>query len=241
MRTHLLALTGVLSLLAAAPAHAQLAVYDATSYAKILQQAQTAMQQLQRLETQVQQGRQLLDSLNVNSNVNAIASQLSTPQLRQFLPDISKYEAAIRGDFSGLGDLGARAGQIRAANRIYTPAAGAGQSEADKYYTDGLEQSGDRIARDMALGESVGNVSAQRLQGLEQLRQSLDTAPNARAVLDIQARIAAENALIQNDQMRLQGMAMVQQAQDRMQIQRDREEAMRASQARLSLYQEGFQ
>lgn len=228
MRTHILALTGALSLLAAVPARAQLAVYDATSYAKILQQAQTAMQQLQRLETQVQQGRQLLDSLNVNSNVNAIASQLGTPQLRQFLPDISKYEAAIRGDFSGLGDLGARAGQIRAANRIYTPAPAAGQSEADKYYTDGLEQSGDRIARDMALGESVGNVSAQRLQGLEQLRQSLDTAPNARAVLDIQARIASENALIQNDQTRLQGMAMVQQAQDRMQTQRDREAALKS-------------
>jgi type IV secretion system protein VirB5 len=228
MKTRLLVLAGALTVLAP-PARAQLAVYDATSYAKILQQAQTAMQQLQRLETQVQQGRQLLDSLNVNSNVNAIASQLSTPQLRQFLPDISRYEAAIRGDFGGLGDLGIRAGQIRTANRIYTPAAAAAQVGADKYSTDALEQSGNRIARDMALGESIGDASAQRLQGLEQLRQALDTAPNARAVLDIQARIAAENALIQNDQMRLQGLAMVQQAQDRMQTQRDREQARQST------------
>jgi type IV secretion system protein VirB5 len=241
MKTRLPVLAGAIVVLAAAPAHAQLAVYDATSYAKLLQQAQTALQQLHQLQSQVQQGQQLLNSLNVNSNVNAIASQLSTPQLRQFLPDISRYEAAIRGDFSGLGNLGARASQIRAANRIYAPDAGVAQSATDKFYTDGLEQSGDRIARDMALGESVGDVSAQRLQGLEQLRQSLDTAPNARAVLDIQARIAAENALIQNDQVRLQGLGMVQQAQERMQVQRDREEAMRASQARLELYQQGFQ
>jgi type IV secretion system protein VirB5 len=241
MRTRLPVLAGALAVLAAAPAHAQLAVYDATSYAKLLQQAQTALQQLHQLESQVQQGQQLLNSLNVNSNVNAIASQLSTPQLRQFLPDISRYEAAVRGDFSGLGNLGARASQIRAANRIYVPDAGVAQSATDKFYTDGLEQSGDRIARDMALGESVGDVSAQRLQGLEQLRKSLDTAPNARAVLDIQARIAAENALIQNDQVRLQGLGMVQQAQDRMQAQRNRETALKSHDDAEAYFRSGIQ
>jgi len=229
MKARILALAASTALLAAAPAHAQLAVYDATSYAKILQQARTALQQLQQLKTQVQQGQQLLNSFNVNSNVNAIAAQLGTPQLRQFLPDIGKYEAAIKGDFSALGDIGARASQIRAANRIYTPSADGSQGQADKYFTDSLEQSGDRAARDMALGESVNTVGAQRLQGLEQLRQSLSTAGDARAVLDIQARIAAESAMIQNDQMRLQGMAMVQQAQDRLQAQRDREAARKST------------
>jgi type IV secretion system protein VirB5 len=240
MKARLLAIAASAALVGAPPAHAQLAVYDATSYAKILQQARTALQQLQQLKTQVQQGQQLLNSFNVNSNVNAIAAQLGTPQLRQFLPDIGKYEAAIRGDFSALGDIGARASQIRAANRIYTPSTDGSPGQADKYFTDSLEQSGDRAARDMALGESVNTVGAQRLEGLEQLRQSLSTAGDARAVLDIQARIAAESAMIQNDQMRLQGMAMVQQAQDRLQAQRDREEAMRASDARMALYEGGF-
>lgn len=230
MKARPIALAAAATVLATTPADAQLGsiVSDPGAYSRMLLQLNQAKAQLQQLETQVQQGRQLLDSLNVNSQVNRIASQLSTSQLRQFLPDISSFEAAVSGDFSALGSLGARASQIRAANRIYTPPAAA-QSDADKLYTDGLEQSGDRVARDMALGESVGNVSAQRLQGLEQLRQALDSAPDARAVLDLQARIAAEAALIQNDQVRLQGLAMVQQAQDRLQAQRDREAARKST------------
>jgi type IV secretion system protein VirB5 len=232
MNTRLLALAGALGVLAAAPAHAQFGgsiVSDPGAYSRMVLQLNQAKAQLQQLQAQVQQGRQLLDSLNVNSQVNRIASQLSTPELRQFLPDMSSFEAPISGNFSGLGNLGARASQIRAANRIYAPAAGASPSDADKFFTDSLEQSGDRAARDMALGESVGNVGAQRLQGLQQLQQSLDGATDARAVLDIQARIGAESAMIQNDQMRLQGMAMVQQAQDRLQAQRDREAARKST------------
>lgn len=228
MKARLLALAAGAALLATTPARAQLGgsiVSDPGAYSRMLLQLNQAKAQLQQLQAQVQQGKQLLDSLNVNSQVNNIASQLSTPALRQFLPDVSAFETAISGNFSGLGSLGARASEIRSANRIYTPPAGSSQSDADKLYTDGLEQSGDRIARDMALGESVGNVSAQRLQGLQQLQQSLSTATDARAALDIQARIAAENAMIQNDQVRLQGLAMVQQAQDRLQAQRDREAA----------------
>jgi type IV secretion system protein VirB5 len=223
MKPHSTALLGAAALFAAVPAHAQMAVYDATSYAKILEQARTATRQLDELRSQVQQGQQLLSSLNTNSNVNAIASQLASPALRQFLPDISQYVAMAKGDFSTLGPLGGRAAQIRAAARLYTPQTGASQSEADKFYTDALEQSGDRVARDLALGESVGDASAQRLHGLEQLRTSLGSAGDARAVLDIQARIAAETALIQNDQMRLQGIEMVQQAQERMKVQRSEE------------------
>jgi len=241
MKARLLALAASATLLVAVPAHAQLAVYDATSYAKILQQARTALQQLQQLKTQVEQGQQLLNSFNVNSNVNAIAAQLGTPQLRQFLPDIGKYEAAIKGDFSALGDIGARASQIRAANRIYSPAGSGSQTDADKYFTDSLEQSGDRAARDMALGESVSNVGAQRLQGLEQLRQSLSTAGDARAVLDIQARIAAESAMIQNDQMRLQGMAMVQQAQDRLAAQQKAEMARKSDEEAEAFFRKSMQ
>lgn len=215
-----------LSLTIAAPAHAQLAVYDASAYAKLLQQAHTAVEQLKQLQRQVQQGERLADSLNVNSNVNALASRLSTPELRQFLPDITRFMAASEnGDFSGLGAIGSRATQIRAAYRIYTPTTSSDPSPADRYSAEALERSGDRIARDQALGESVSAAGAQRLQGLEDLRRSLDTATDARAVFDIQARISAEAALIQNDQMRLQGIAMVQQAQERAQVQRDRERA----------------
>jgi type IV secretion system protein VirB5 len=100
---------------------------------------------------------------------------------------------------------------------------------------------GDRAALNLATAEAVGQAAATRLTGLQQLQTELNTAPNARAVMDLQARIEAEQAMIANDQMRLSGLAMTQSAQAQVQTQRDQERAAAASQARLSLYQSAFQ
>jgi type IV secretion system protein VirB5 len=100
---------------------------------------------------------------------------------------------------------------------------------------------GNRAAINLATGQATVQAGAMRLAGLQQLQSGLDTATNARAVLDLQARIQAEQAMIANDQMRLQGLAMTQTAQAQLQTQRDQERAAAASQARLSLYQAAFQ
>ncbi|WP_372785990.1 type IV secretion system protein [Phenylobacterium sp.] len=230
-----LLLAGIAALtLTASAAHAQMAVYDATSYAKLIQQAQTALDQLHRAETQVQQGEQLLQSLNQGSNVGAIAQVLEAPALRQLLPGVPALMSAAQGDVAGLGAIGTQAAAIRSANRLYTPPAG------DALAAD-LEAAGMRAARDMALGQAVATGGQQRLTGLQALQQSIDAAPNARAVLDLQARASAEQAMIANDQMRLQGLAMTQAAEDRLQAQRDKERVAAGNAARLALYKSGFQ
>jgi type IV secretion system protein VirB5 len=214
-------------------ADAQIIVHDPTSYAKILQEAQTALNQLKQLEQQVAQGRQLLTSLNQISNVNALATSLSQPALRAFLPDANAFVTAAttaQGDLAALGAIGAKAQQIRQANILFTARSG------DAAGAD-LMAAGNRAALNLATAESVGEAGASRLTGLQQLQSALDTAPNARAVLDLQARLLAEQAMIANDQMRLQGLAMTQAAQDQLQTQRERERAAAASQARLQLYQ----
>ncbi len=203
------------------PTFAQTIVYDPTAAARLAAQAQTALQQLEQLKAQVAQGQKLYAGFSTPSNVNAIASALASPALRSFLPDAQRFTAAGQGDFSGLGALGAAAAALRAQTRIYTPSASdpAGAQ---------LEASGARGARDLALGQQVATVSASRLQGLQQLQGAIGTAADARAVLDLQARLQAEQAMISNDQVRLQGLAMAQAAEDRMQVQRDRETAAKA-------------
>ena len=235
MNSRLLAAAAAAALVSlSGAARAQVIVYDPTSYAKILQQAQTALNQLQQLKQQVAQGQQVLTSLNQISHVNNLAPSLSLPSLRSFLPDANTFVSASSGNLASLGPLGSAAAVIRKANQLFTPPAG------DPAGAD-LAASGNRAALDLATGESVGEAGAARLTGLQQLQAALDTAPNARAVLDLQARLAAEQAMIANDQMRLQGLAMTQQAQDQLQTQRDRERAAAASAARLAAYQAAFQ
>jgi type IV secretion system protein VirB5 len=234
MNRRLLAgLAGAL-LLAAAPAHAQMAVFDASTYAKVLQETQTALNQLKQLQQQVQQGQQLLTSLNQSSNVNSLATVLEQPALRSFLPDANAYVAASQGNLSSLGAVGANAQSIRASSQLYTAPAG------DAVGAE-LMAAGNRAALGLATGQAVAEAGATRLTGLQQLQSALDTAPNARAVLDLQARAALEQAMIANDQMRIQGLAMAQAAQGQLKTQQDQERAASASQARLALYQAGFQ
>jgi type IV secretion system protein VirB5 len=229
-----LAASAAVLALAVGPARAQMAVYDGASYAKLIEQATTALNQLHQVETQVQQGEHLFQSLNQGSNVGGIASALGTPALRQLLPGVGALATAARGDVSALGDIGARAQAIRSASRLYTAPSG------DTLGAD-LEAAGMRAARDQALGEAVATGGAQRLAGLQTLQQAIDAAPNARAVLDLQARATTEQAMTANDQMRLQGLSMAQAAEDRMQTQRERERAAAARDARMALFQQAFQ
>jgi type IV secretion system protein VirB5 len=235
MKTRLVAAAAALALgLGATTVQAAVIVYDPTSYAKLIEQAKTALDQLKELKSQVQQGKQLFDSLNTASGVGLIASRLGVPQVREVLPDIQALTAAAKGDLASLGAIGQRAGQIRSANRLYTA------PDGDLLGAD-LEAGGMRVARDLALGEAVTTAGAERLKGLKELQQAIDTAPNARAVLDLQARAATEQAMIANDQMRLQGLAMAQAAEDRLESQRQRERMAAARDARLALYRQGFQ
>jgi type IV secretion system protein VirB5 len=230
-----ISIAGVL-LLASAPAHAQMAVFDSANYAKLLQETQTALTQLQQLEKQVAQGEQLLTSLNQISNVNSLATVLEQPALRSFLPDANLYASAGTGQSSltTLGVIGQAAQTIRTANQLFTAPAGSTVGAS-------LTITGNQAALNLATGQAIVQAGATRLTGLQQLESGLNTAANARAVLDLQARAQMEQAMIANDQMRIQGLAMTQAAQAQVQTQRNQEQAAAASQARLSLYQAGFQ
>ncbi|WP_312162708.1 type IV secretion system protein [Phenylobacterium sp.] len=214
-------------------AQAQMIVHDPTSYAKLIAQAQTALDQLNELKTRVQQGQELFTSLNEASIVSSIAGQLGVPSLREFLPEIDALTAAAKGDLASLGKIGERADEIRSAARLYTPADG------DEVGAD-IEAAGDRTARDLALGEAVATAGKERLEGLKELQAAIDSAPNARAVMDLQARATTEQAMIANDQMRLQGLAMAQAAEDRLQAQRERERMMADRAARMAAFKRGF-
>ncbi|MBI1198936.1 MAG: type IV secretion system protein [Phenylobacterium sp.] len=234
MKKMLVAASAALVLsLGTSSAQAQMIVHDPTSYAKLIAQAQTALDQLNELKARVQQGRELFTSLNEASIVSTIAGQLGVPELREFLPQIDALAAAAKGDLASLGKIGQRADEIRAGLRLYTPADG------DQIGAE-IEAAGDRAARDLALGEAVATAGAERLEGLKALQAAIDSAPSARAVLDLQARAATEQAMVANDQMRLQGLAMAQAAEDRLQAQRERERMMAEREARMAAYKRGF-
>ncbi len=227
-----------LLLLSAPAARAQQIVHDPRALVQMIEDARTSLDQLRQLQAQVEQGRALLTSLNDPSDVNRLARELGLPEVRTPLPDLSRLRAAAQGDLAALGDLAERAEEIRRETRLLAPAAGG--AGAEDYYRDALERSGARAARDLAVSEAIGHSADRRRDGLEALRGALDTAPDARAVLDLDARLAAEQALIANEQIRLQGLALAREAEASLEDQRRRERAEADRAARLAAYERAF-
>ncbi|WP_269714869.1 type IV secretion system protein [Caulobacter sp. NIBR2454] len=220
--------------LTVAPAHGAMIVHDPTAYAKLVEELRTALDQLDTLKSQLAEGRKLHDSLNIGSAIDQIAPQLAGADLRKALPDLAALQAAARGDLSALGAIGEEARQIREARRKYRPEQGDAAGAI-------LERGGDLAARDLAVGEAATKAAGERLEGLRELQVAVGRAESARAVADLQARISAEQALIANDQMRLQALALTQAAEERMQRQEAMERAAAERKARMEFYRRGFQ
>ncbi|MDQ8727534.1 type IV secretion system protein [Bradyrhizobium sp. LHD-71] len=183
---------------------------------ELKKQVDTMTSQLKVAQDQLNQAKQLHDSFNKLTNANDIGTLLNTPEFRKALPQqFSDIERLISGQ--GTGNFAGGIDQYLSQNRAYTG------NNANSYYQNEL----DRIARQTgakhSLGQVVYDTASQRIDALEELRRRISSATNVKEVLDLSARLQAEQALLQNDLLRMQGLAMIQQARSDMDGQRERE------------------
>ena len=212
----------IVALLTAFPAAAEI-VFDPSVYARqfeqlteLKKQVDTLTSQLKVAQDQLNQAKQLYDSFNRRTNANDIGALLNTPQFRKILPQqFSDIERLVAGQ--GGGNFADAMNQYLAQNRRY-----AGNS-GNSYYQSEL----DRIARQTgakhSMGQAVYDTASQRIDALEELRTRISSATDVKETLDLSARLQAEQALLQNDVLRMQGLAMIQQARTDMDGQRERE------------------
>lgn len=201
----------------ASPAAAQgagIPVFDTTTYVQTLKTAEQTLTMVDQGRQQIQQAQQTFQSLSKLTNINDIAPQLASPQVRNILPN-STIDAAtlMKGDFTQLGALGALASNIQSR---YAPSSNG--SDADAAYDQAFRDATASSATTAALGENTLSITQTRMQGLDQLRQQLSSAKDPKDVMDLQARIAVEQAQLQNDMLKMQAIQMAQAGHANMQI-----------------------
>ncbi len=191
----------------ASPAAAQgIPVFDTTTYLQALQTAKQTLTMVDQGRQQIQQAADTFNSLSKLTNVNAIATQLLNSQVRNILPNTTIDAATLlKGDFSQLGALGGLASNIQSRYKLSSSG-----SDADAAYSAALRNATGSAATMAALGENTLAVSQTRMQGLDQLREQLSSAKDPKDVMDLQARIAVEQAQLQNDMLKMQAIQMAQ-------------------------------
>ena len=200
----------------ALPAAAQIPVIDPAAIAKQIEQITELRTQLETAKDQLTQLQSLHGSLNKLTNMGDIAALLSNPAVRQALPkDFGQLEAALKGQ--GAGALGSRAETYARENEVYARA-------GDDFYASESRRAQLANAGQTSVAQQVYEAATKRMDGLDELRRQIGQSEDPKTTLDLQARIGSESAQLQNELLKMQALAMLQQAEVQTREQRSRED-----------------
>jgi type IV secretion system protein VirB5 len=211
----------VMLVMSAAPsAHAQWAVVDVGAIAQLRQQITTMTQQLSTARNQLTQAQQTFQSLNGSRGME----QLLAGTVRNYLPaDWAQLDSAIR---QGVGAYQGLAADVQAAingNAILTAQQLALLSPAELDHLDAARRSAAML---QVTARQALSATSDRFEAIQQLIDAIPGAQDPKAILDLQARIGAEQGMLANEQTKLQVLYQVAQAEEWARLQRVREQGI---------------
>lgn len=168
--------------------HAQFAVIDVGAIAQLITQVRT-------LQDQLTQARAEFESMTGGRGMERLLEGI----LRNYLPpDWLALEAALRG--AGDPALARKLAAAMEAIAVLTPEQIALLSDQER---EQLEAGRKSAALLQVTSREALEASSARFEVLQQLIDAIPEAADQKAVLDLQARIAAEQAMLQNENTKL--------------------------------------
>ncbi len=189
-------------------AEAQWAVIDVGAIAQLIQQYETLQQQLSTAENALSQAQAQYQAITGARGMQNLLGGTN----RNYLPsNWSQVVAAINQTSSGFGTL---AGSIQAsvnANAVLTPQQMAALSPTQR---NQVQAARNVAATLQAISQQALSVTSTRFASLQLLINTIGSASDEKAILDLQARIQAEQVMLQNDSTKLTVLFQAAQAQD---------------------------
>ncbi len=192
---------------------AQEAVIDVAAIGQLASQAATLGQQLSEMKNQVTQLKNTYDSLNGSRGLGTI---MNNPALRNYLPQDwqNVYDSVKQGGYAGLSGT---------AKTLYTQIYDSCKHITVDDQRLACESSAVKGAQDKGFALDAYSKAQDRMTQIDQLMAKVNDTQDPKAIAELQARIATEQANIQNEQTKLQMYAMVAAAEDKVQQQQHRE------------------
>jgi len=211
---------GFLTFGAIRPAHAQFAVIDIASIVQLVQEVQQLEQQVATARSQLSQAQAEYAAITGNRGMQNLLSGTN----RNYLPtDWSQLQQVMSGSS---GSYPALAGQVTTlvnSNAVLSPAQVATLSPTEQAQLVAARQNPALL---QATARTALSNSSDRFAALQQLISAIGSAADEKASLDLNARIAAEHAMLENEQTKLQALYQAAQSQEWSRAQRAREQAI---------------
>lgn len=171
--------------------------------------------QYQQMVSQIDQAKQQYQSLTGSRGLGNI---MNNPALRDYLPADWQgvYDSVRSGGYSGLSGRGQ---SVYNANKVFDSCAYI--TVADQ--RTACEAHAVKASQDKGFALDAYDAAKSRINQIDQLMSQINATQDPKAIAELQGRIAAEQANIQNEQTKLQLYAMVAAAEDKVQAQRQHE------------------
>lgn len=202
------------------PARAQFAVIDVASIAQLVHEVQELEQQVATAKSQLAQAQSEYAAITGNRGMQLLLSGIN----RNYLPtNWTQLSQVLTGSPGSYPALASEVSALMAANAVLTPAQ---VSQLTPTQQAALTTARQSPAMLQALARSALANSSDRFASLQQLITALGAAADEKASLDLTARVTAEQAMLQNEATKLQGLYQVAQSQEWARVERAREQAI---------------
>lgn len=199
-------------------AHAQFAVIDIASVTQLVSEVQQLQQQVATARGQLSQAQAEFQAMTGSRGMQSLLAGT----VRNYLPpDWATLQGLLQGTGAGgypalMADL-TRAVNLNAAltaQQLAALPAVAGQSLQARRQSPALLQ---------ALAHQALANSSQRFASLQQLINTIGSATDQKSILELEARIAAEGGMLENERNKLEDLYQSAQAEQWVNAQRTRE------------------
>lgn len=220
LRRVLLCVLPWFAFLGAPAAHAQWAVIDVNAIVQLTQQVSVLRQQLTTAESELSQAQNTFSAMTGSRGMQNLLSGTA----RNYLPtSLGDLQAVLQGTSGTYGALAASVTSLVQTNAVLSAQQ---VSQLSPALQARLLAARNANALLQAIAGSAMSTASSRFSSLQQLITAIGTASDQKGALDLQARIAAEQSMLQNDQAKLAVLAQAAEGQRAAALQAAQEQAI---------------
>ena len=184
--------------------------------ANLVQTVQQVMNDITKINNQVQQITQLRAQLASINGVRNLGNVFDSAALKNYIP-AEAYGVVNAVNSGGYGSLSSTAKSLRDAAMVYNclDLPGAARTDCQATLSQPYQQKG--------LLQDAMRSAAGRLDQINALMTQVNATADQKAVLEIQARIGAENAMLAHEMSQVQMLVGMADSEERIARSRDRE------------------
>lgn len=207
-------------------AHAGIPVLDAANLTQAVQQVVSWGQQYTQMVSSLQNQVNALKNMSGNFGMSSLSNGGLQSAANMLPPDIQSLQSAVNNPTGQFGALQSSIKSFMTQNAILDPNATFGSGTQAAQVMQGQQE---QNATNLAAAQAAYQNITSGMSNIQNLINQVASAPSAKQVMDLQARIQAQGVVVANSTNQLKALELTQQAQAATVAEQDQERVIKST------------